>query len=95
MSKSCEKCGKEMADGSIAYEVKIQVYADFDGVLPQVESAEEMEARLRELVAAMEEADPDELMRDVFHEELHLLCPRCRDRYVANPLNLPLPEGLL
>jgi len=94
MSKSCEKCGKEMADGSLAYEVKIQVYADFDGVLPHIETAEEMEARLRELVAAMDEANPDELMRDVFHEELHLLCPKCRERYLANPLNLPLPEGL-
>ncbi len=93
MSKTCEKCGNEMPDGSLAYEVKIQVYADFDGVLPQVETADEMEARLRELVAAMEGADPDELMRDVFHEERHLLCARCRDRYLANPLNLPLPDA--
>ena len=88
MSKSCEKCGKKMPDGGLAYEVKIQVYADFDGVLPQVET------RLRELVAAMEEADPDELMQEVFHEEVHLVCRACRDRYLANPLNLALPESL-
>jgi hypothetical protein len=92
MSKSCEKCGRQMPYGSVAYEVKIQVYADFDGVLPAVETAEEMEARLRELVAAMDRADPDELLRDVFHEERHLLCPDCRERYLANPLNLPLPD---
>jgi hypothetical protein len=30
----------------------------------------------------------------VFHEEIHLLCPACRERYLANPLNLPLTEGL-
>ena len=94
MSKTCEKCGKEMPDGGLAYEVKIQVYADFDGVLPRVETAEELEARLHELVAAMEEADPDELMQEVFHEEVHLVCRACRDRYLANPLNLPLPESL-
>lgn len=92
MSKTCEKCGKEMPDGSLAYEVKIQVYADFDGVLPEVGTADEMEARLRELVEAMEGADPDELTRDVYHEERHLLCPGCRERYLANPLNLRLPE---
>ena len=92
MSKHCDKCGKEMPDGSIAYEVRIQVYADFDGVIPQIETAEELEARLNELVAAMDGADPDELMRDVFHEERHLLCPGCRERYLANPLNLPLPD---
>jgi hypothetical protein len=93
MSKTCERCGKEMPGGGLAYEVKIQVYADFDGVLPEVETADELEARLRELVAATEGADPDELMRDVFHEERHLLCPGCRDRYLANPLNLPLPDA--
>ncbi len=92
MSKTCEKCGREMPDGSLAYEVKIQVFADFDGVLPEVKTAEELEARLRELVETMEGADPNELMRDVYHEEQHLLCPDCRDRYLANPLNLPLPE---
>ena len=93
MSKACEKCGKEMPDGSLAYELKIEVYADFDGVLPEVETADEMEARLRKLVVAMEGADSDELMRDVHHEERYLLCPGCRDRYLANPLNLPLPDA--
>ncbi len=93
MSKTCEKCGKEIPDGGLAYEVKIEVYADFDGVLPEAGTAEEMEARLQELVVAMDQADPDELMRDVHHEEHHLLCPGCRDRYLANPLNLPLPDS--
>lgn len=81
-----------MPAGSLAYEVKIQVYADFDGVLPDEGTAPEREARMRELVETMEESDPDVLMRDVLHEERHLLCPRCRERYLANPLNLPLPK---
>jgi hypothetical protein len=92
VSKTCEKCGKEMPDGSLAYEVKIQVVADFDGVLPEAETAEQVEDRMRETVADMEQADPDALMRDVYHQERHLLCPACRERYLANPLNLPLPE---
>lgn len=94
MSKVCEKCGKEMPDGSLAYEVRIQVYADFDGVLPPMETTGELETRFGELVAAMDGVDPDTLMRDVFHKERHLLCRGCRDRYLANPLNLPLPETL-
>jgi hypothetical protein len=81
-----------LPDGSLAYEVKIQVYADFNGVLPEAGTAEEVEARMRELVVGMEQADPDALMRDVFHQERHLLCPACRERYLANPLNLPLSE---
>jgi hypothetical protein len=41
----------------------------------------------------MADQNPDALMRDVYHRERHLLCRECRDRYLANPLNLPLPDG--
>ncbi len=93
MSKVCERCGREMADGSLAYEVRIDVRADFDGVLVPPEAGRATDDEIRELVACMAEAEPADLMRDVHHSERHLLCPDCRDRYLANPLNLPLPEG--
>ena len=93
MSKSCEKCGKVLADGSLAYEVRIQVCADFDGVLPQLETTEDPAEALRTLVRSLSLADPADLMRDVCQSERHLLCPACRDHYLANPLNLPLPES--
>jgi len=93
MSKTCEKCGKVLADGSLAYEVRIQVCADFDGVLLEWQTAEDPAECLRALAASLSEADPADLMRDVCHTEQHLLCPACRDHYLANPLNLPLPES--
>jgi hypothetical protein len=92
MAKRCEKCGHRMADGSLAYEVRIQVYADFDGVLPAPAAGADLEAEMRKVVTAMAQRDPDALARDVYHSERHLLCPGCRDRYLANPLNLPLRE---
>jgi hypothetical protein len=93
MSKVCERCGRQMADGSLAYEVRIDVYADFDGVLIPPDAGRTSDQELRELVARMAEQDPATLMRDVYHSERHLLCPGCRDRYLANPLNLALPDG--
>jgi hypothetical protein len=93
MSKMCERCGREMPDGSLAYEVRIDVYADFDGVLVPPEPGRAADEELRELVARMADRNPDALMRDVYHRERHLLCRECRDRYLANPLNLPLPDG--
>lgn len=93
MSKWCERCGREMSDGSLAYEVRIDVYADFDGVLVPPEAGGTADEELRALAARMADQDPDVLMRDVYHSERHLLCRECRDRYLANPLNLPLPDG--
>jgi len=94
MGKICERCGRKMPDGSLAYEVRIQVAADFDGVLPDEAEAEELEARMAALVEELNGRDPEQLMRDVYHVERHLLCPACRERYLANPLGVPLPEKL-
>jgi hypothetical protein len=93
MAKVCERCGQWMEDGSVAYEVRIQVCADFDGVLVPPESGISTEAELRRLTDRLVEEDPAELLRSVYHSEQHLLCPGCRDRYLANPLNIPLREG--
>ncbi len=94
MSKLCEKCGRVLPDGALAYEVRIQVAADFDGVLPLEDDPAALSSRLTSLLRELEQANPDQLMRDVYHVERHLLCASCRDRYLANPLNLPLPEEL-
>jgi hypothetical protein len=83
-----------MPDGHPAYEIKIQVAADFDGVLAEEGLPVEIEAKLQALVGAMELADPEELAREVFQEARFLLCRSCRDRFLANPLNLPMPESL-
>lgn len=95
MSKVCERCGRTMQDGSLAYEVKIDVYADFDGVLAPPEAGTKPDEELRDLMTSIADQDPAKLMRDVHHSERHLLCPDCRDRYLANPLNVPLRDGEL
>ena len=92
MGKICEKCGRRMRDGDLAYEVRIQVAADFDGVLSDECDAAELTERLTSVLGELEGADPVQVMRDVCHVERHLLCVGCRERYLANPLNLPLPE---
>ena len=93
MIKRCEKCGRQMPAGSLAYEVRIQVCADFDGVLPEAEACRDTQAQMLALLAEMARRDPGELLREVTHSERHLLCPGCRDRHLANPLNLPLGNG--
>lgn len=87
----CARCGKELPLGSLKYLVKIEVYADFDGYIAD-EPLEDAELKMMELLNEMLERDPEELERDVYWKELHLLCKGCRDRFMANPLGFPLPE---
>lgn len=91
--KICERCGRAMSDGGLAYEVRIEVRADFDGVLPSPEEVGDIPGRQRRLLDLLARTDPEAAMEDVCHEERHLLCPTCRERFLANPLNRPLPEG--
>ncbi len=90
--KTCDKCGRRIPDGGLAYDLRIAVSADFDGVLPA--SEEYGPERRRELRRRLDRMDPEAAMAEVHHEEHHLLCPSCRERFLANPLNLPLPGGL-
>ena len=81
-----------MPEGSLAYEVRIQIAADFDGVLPEPKAGADLRAEMRALATILASRDPETLAREVVHCERHLLCPGCRDRYLANPLNLPLRD---
>ncbi|HEY7676027.1 MAG TPA: hypothetical protein VIG69_03060 [Candidatus Methylomirabilis sp.] len=91
----CGRCGAALRPGSAKYLVRIEVLADWDGHLAILEDEEERERAMRETLAALEERDEAELLRAVYHRELHLLCRGCRDRYLANPLNLPMPGAPL
>lgn len=83
-----------MPPGALKYLVRIEVLADWDGHLAMIEGEGDREQAIRDALAAVAERDEAELLRDVYHRELHLLCKACRDRYLANPLNLPLPGTL-
>ena len=52
-TKRCEKCGQQMPAGSLAYEVRIEVWADFDGVLPEAETYQDARAQMQALVREM------------------------------------------
>jgi hypothetical protein len=92
--KCCEKFGRRMPAGSPAYEVRNQVVADFDGAMAGAEADQDTRGQIQSLVTRMAARDPDELMREVHHSERHFVCPGCRDRYLANPLNLAVGEAL-
>ena len=84
----CGKCGVELPPGSLKYLVTIHVTADFDGVLPDAGEMEDLEAFMRQLDAA----DASELERDVYRSQGYILCPACKDAFLADPLG-PRPSG--
>jgi hypothetical protein len=90
----CVKCGKSLPEGSLKYVVDIRIYADFDGVLSLPEG--DIEEEVNRLMGEVERMDPRELERDVYQEIAFLLCKKCRDRFMEDPLSRdegPYPAG--
>lgn len=92
VNQFCIRCGKSLPPGSLKYIVDLQVYADFDGVLPEEEG--EVLPRMKRLVEEMELMDEADLEKEVYLRQVYLICRDCRDRFLSNPLNIPWSQAL-
>ncbi|HBE73054.1 MAG TPA: hypothetical protein DDW31_03025 [candidate division Zixibacteria bacterium] len=75
--------------GASFYHLRISVQQGFDGVVQPGASGD-----LKALMAKIEQQTagvPEQLLEDEVHKEFSfVLCPRCREKFCANPLDLPL-----
>ncbi len=78
--RKCVRCGVELPYGSLVYVVQVKVFADFDGVI--LESEEEGQYPLDQLLEQVRNRDPKELEKEVFEEFTLVFCKRCRDQFV-------------
>lgn len=95
MDRRCDRCQRDLPPGDPAWILRLEAYADFDGILRDLDE-EILEAELRALLEKVEQTPDGEattiLEDEVYLKRLYRLCGACRERWVANPLNLPLPE---
>jgi len=88
-SQICSRCGKIIGPGDVFYRLFIKVYADFDGVI----NVKDGDYNLNEEFEKIKSYPEDLIEEEVYKEFFFVLCPRCKEIYCANPLNLPL-DGL-
>ena len=78
--RECFRCGKKLPAGDLVYVANIRVFADFDGVL--LDPEEGVEEQMGKIFEQIQDADPDELEKEVYEEFTLILCKSCRDRFV-------------
>lgn len=93
MARKCSRCSRDLNPGDQAYCLQISVMSDFDGVILQ-EGSSTAQALLEEIRRRTEGVPADLLEEEIHREFSFLLCPECKGRYCANPLNLPL-KGII
>ncbi len=86
---TCDRCKKIIPEGKLVYCLMIKIYADFDGVI----NIEDKKIDLEKEFAKIKAYPEDLLEEEVYKEFYFYLCPRCKEIFTANPLNLGL-EGL-
>ena len=87
--RRCEKCRRALPLGSLHYRLNISLLQGFDQVISESGngSLADLAARIEEQTAGV----PESLLEQEVHREFtFLLCGRCKEKYCANPLNLPL-----
>lgn len=85
-SQICSRCNKIVQPGDLLYRLTIKVYADFDGIIKIKDQKIDLKREFDKIKSYPE----DLLEEEVFKEFDFILCPRCKEIYCANPLNLPL-----
>ncbi len=78
-----------MQPGQDVYRLVISVMSDFDGVI--IEQPGSDVNTVLEQTERRTQGVPSNLLEEEVHKEFSfLLCPECKQKYCANPLNLPL-----
>lgn len=87
--RHCHKCNRALPIGASFYHLRISVEQGFDGVI-EAGPAEELKTLMAK-IDRQTSGVPEQLLEDEVHKEYaFVLCPRCREKFCANPLNLPL-----
>lgn len=90
--RRCNKCQRPLPPGSSFYQLKVMLQQGFDGVIKLTNGMDL--ANLLKKIDDQTAGVPEQLLEGEVHREfLFWLCPRCKEKYCANPLNLPLDKS--
>ena len=79
----CHRCGRDLNEGILKYEVELKVRSMFDGVVADAEvpvDESEIERLIRDISASNEE----ELNRQVYEDDVFIMCPECKEAFMEN-----------
>jgi len=85
---TCDMCGKTLlADEDTRFVVKVEVYAAYDPMeITEEDLREDHGDEISDLLAELEDADPEELENKVYKTFRFDLCPECHEAYLKDPL---------
>jgi phage FluMu protein Com len=90
VTKRCAKCNKILKKASTSYKVHIIIRSQWDEIIDERKSVEELDKEIEQLIKDLEHLSPSLIESDVHLNFKFILCRRCKEVFSANPLNLPI-----
>ena len=87
----CNKCGKQITPGETSYIIKITAISNFNGIL-EPEKQKDLKMLLKEIEDETKGLPEDLIEEEIYKEREFVLCPRCKETFLANPLNKELND---
>jgi hypothetical protein len=87
----CFRCGRSFAPGELAYLLRAELVADFDGYIDGDSLVAATDAGFAEMTASAERSE-EELSDEIYRERATLLCRTCAETVWAAVVS-PLPRS--
>jgi hypothetical protein len=91
MTLYCSKCGRKISPGGSSYIVRITAISNFDGIIESRDHVN-LKTLLKEIEEEVKHLPEDLIEEEVFKEKEFVLCPRCKEIFLANPLGKKLDD---
>jgi len=84
----CDICKQELdPEDDLRYVVKLEVYAAFDHAAVDEDDADCNHLQeIQDILEQLDDAEDDRIGGDVYQQLRFDLCPRCRRKFLENPL---------
>lgn len=79
----CHRCGSDLADAELKYEVAVKVRSMFDGVIPESDLDAD-EITIERLVRDISAYSEEDLNRQVYEDDVFIMCPACKEAFLEN-----------
>lgn len=91
MTLYCSKCGKEISPGGNSYIIRITAISNFDGII-EPQNHVDLKSLLKDIEEEVKNLPEDLIEEEVFKEKEFVMCPRCKEIFLANPLGKKLDD---
>lgn len=91
MSLRCFKCGQEIVPGGTSYIIRITAISNFDGIIEPQEH-KDLKSFLKDIEEELKGLPEDLIEEEIFKEKEFILCPRCKEIFLANPFGKELDD---